>query len=149
MTRIRIAIPRKFIASIVFPAALAAGLSGCQPPAASIAPTIARLPFEPDSGSLFVRCGALIDGLSDTALSDRGVIIRDGRIAAIVDGAAPAPAGLPVLELGDKTCLPGLINTHVHLLERATDTVDYGFYYKGTDRGLSRARTRGGRSNRC
>lgn len=132
MNPYRIVISRNFIASIVCPALFAAGLSGCQPPAASMAPTLAQLPFEPDSGSLFIRCGTLIDGLSDDVLPERGIVIRDGRVAAIVDGAAPPPAGLPVLDLGDKTCLPGLINAHVHLAEKAEDSVDYGIYYRRT-----------------
>jgi imidazolonepropionase-like amidohydrolase len=114
--------------SISAPALLALSLSGCQP----TAPEIAQVPFEPDSGNLFVRCGALIDGLSDEVLQDRMVVIRDGRFAAVVDGTAEVRPGMTLLNLSDRTCLPGLINTHVHLAEKAEDSVDYGIYYRRT-----------------
>ena len=39
----------------------------------------------------------------------------DERIAAIVDGDAIIAPGAKLVDLSDKTCLPGLINTHVHL----------------------------------
>lgn len=114
--------------SISAPALLALALSGCQP----ATPEIAEVPFTPDSGNLLVRCGSLIDGLSDEVLKDRTVVIRDGRLAAIVDGEAEVGSGITLLDLRDKTCLPGLINTHVHLAEKAEDSVDYGIYYRRT-----------------
>jgi imidazolonepropionase-like amidohydrolase len=45
------------------------------------------------------------------------VVIDDGRIAAV--GAAaevPLPAGIPVVDMGDRTVMPGLIDAHVHIL---------------------------------
>jgi len=104
-------------------------LSACQP----TSPGIAKAPYVPDSGNLFVRCGALIDGIADEIIRDQMVVIRDGRIAAIVNGDAEVRPGITFLDLSESTCLPGLINTHVHLLERPEDTLDYGYYYRNTD----------------
>jgi imidazolonepropionase-like amidohydrolase len=118
----------KTLPSIAIPLLLAVSLAGCQSRQAEIA----QVPFEPDSGSLFVRCGALIDGLSDEVLHDRTVVIRDGRFVEILAGDAKVDAESALLDLANKTCLPGLINTHVHLAEKAEDSVDYGIYYRRT-----------------
>lgn len=105
---------------------LIVSLSACQPSA----PKISQVPFEPDSGDLFVRCGALIDGLADEASHDRMVVIQDGRISNIVDGDAEIRPGMEFLDLSYSTCMPGLINTHVHLAVKPEDAVDYDIYYK-------------------
>ena len=104
-------------------------------------PEIASAPFLPDSGNLFVRCGALIDGISDEVFHDRMVVIRDGRIEMIVDGDAEIRPGMSLLDLSDKTCLPGLINTHVHLASKPEDFVDYSIYYTDTPRIISGRRS--------
>lgn len=87
---------------------------------------------EPHDGTLLVRCGTLIDGLADAAVADKMVVIKDERIVAIVDGNAEVPPGGQLLDLSDKTCLPGLINTHVHLGMLPEHTLDYGVYYSST-----------------
>jgi imidazolonepropionase-like amidohydrolase len=95
----------------------------------------------PDVGSLSIRCGTLIDGLADSAQSDRLVIIRDGRIEGIRAGNART-GDIPVLDLPDHTCLPGLIDTHTHLTDRASETRDLSIYYTRTieeERRISRA----------
>ena len=59
----------------------------------------------------------VIDGIDDAPAMGRAVVIRDGRIAAIV--AAPdmldAPSGSVVHDLRGKYLLPGLIDGHVHV----------------------------------
>ena len=104
-------------------------LAGCQ----ASAPETAKVPYEPDSGDLFVRCGSLIDGISDEVLHDQMVVIRDGRIAMIVSGDAEVRPGMTLLDLSEKTCLPGLINAHVHLGIKPEDAVDYSIYYTDND----------------
>jgi allantoinase len=44
------------------------------------------------------------------------VLVRGERIAAVV-GPAGVPAGVPVVDAGDKLVLPGLVDTHVHINE--------------------------------
>jgi imidazolonepropionase-like amidohydrolase len=100
-------------------------LVACEKTPAS--PALTQAPFVPDNGSIAIRCGTLIDGLADEPLYDQLVIIRDGRFESINTGAA---GKLPILDLSDHTCLPGLLNTHVHLAERPEDSVDYGVYYR-------------------
>ena len=102
-------------------------LAGCQPHI-----NVATVPYEPDSGHIAVRCGALIDGLTDKAIPDQLVLINNGRIAAVVVGDAELPPGMPMLELSEYTCLPGLINTHVHFDGYPEDAADYGVYYRRT-----------------
>ncbi|MGI9222652.1 MAG: amidohydrolase family protein [Woeseiaceae bacterium] len=95
-------------------------------------PEIATAPAQPDSGDLFVRCGTLIDGLSDEVQHDRMVVIQDGRIAMIVAGDAKVRPSMTFLDLSDKTCLPGLTNTHAHLDGTPEDYADYSIYYTRT-----------------
>ena len=95
-------------------------------------PELVDAPFQPDSGNLFVRCGALIDGISDDVYHNRMVVIRDGRIEMIVDGDAEIHPSMTFLDLSEKTCLPGLTNTHAHLDGQPEDYEDFSIYYRRT-----------------
>ncbi len=66
-------------------------------------------------GDLLVHCGRVFDADGARMLDARYLLVRDGRIAAI-DRAAPADAGDAArIDLSAATCLPGLIDMHVHL----------------------------------
>jgi len=113
--------------------ACAVVLSGCMaaPPSRnSIAVRVA--PYTPDSGTIAIRCGLLIDGVRGLPLIDALVIIRDGRIKSVkadASGKDAAAAMVPVLDLRDYTCLPGLIDMHTHLTDRPEDTADLRVYF--------------------
>jgi imidazolonepropionase-like amidohydrolase len=55
----------------------------------------------------------VIDGLGGAPVSDRAIVVRDGRIADIL-GSSAAPSG-KVQDLRGKYVLPGLIDAHVHI----------------------------------
>jgi imidazolonepropionase-like amidohydrolase len=97
-------------------------------PGRAAVPTLAVAPLVPDSASLAVHCGTLIDGVSDQARRNVTVVIRGGRIEALLEGRHPA-GDLPFLELGSYTCLPGLIDMHTHLTDRPIDTADLKVYF--------------------
>ena len=96
---------------------------------------VRQVPYTPDSGSVAILCGQLIDGFSSSARENVLVVIRDGRITR-VSGAASANMAtathLPVLDLGEFTCLPGLIDMHTHLTDRPEDTADLTLYFSRT-----------------
>ncbi|MEQ8207553.1 MAG: amidohydrolase family protein [Woeseia sp.] len=99
-------------------------LSACAstPPA-----QVADAPFRPNSGNILLRCGSLIDGVSEKARKHQDVLIQDGVITAI--GARLAtPGNTQVLELPKHTCLPGLIDMHTHVIESQQDTNDLYVY---------------------
>jgi len=84
---------------LMFGAATAALLAG----GASAAPTYIH------AGRLIAVPGQAVRGAST-------VIVDKGRIVEIRDGYAnPAEAGATIVDLKDKTVLPGLIDSHVHL----------------------------------
>jgi len=60
-----------------------------------------------------VHCGKLLDVRSGRILTDQTILFEDGRVTAV--GQAPPPPGVVPLDLGGLTCLPGLIDVHVHL----------------------------------
>jgi imidazolonepropionase-like amidohydrolase len=65
-----------------------------------------------------IQAGHLIVDASKPERGPSTVIVTDGRIAAIEDGAT-APAGATVVDMRDKTVMPGLIDVHVHLTSDA------------------------------
>lgn len=67
---------------------------------------------------VLVHAGRLIDGIADQARQDQGILIEDGRIVAV--GSWKELSGRQVnarlIDLSGMTVLPGLIDTHTHLL---------------------------------
>lgn len=56
------------------------------------------------------------DGRGRSVQRRRSVIVRDGRVESIRDVAEPLPAGVRTVDGSGKTLIPGLIDTHVHLM---------------------------------
>ena len=61
-----------------------------------------------------IQAGRLIVDASQPARGPSTVIVENGRISRIEEGAT-APAGATVVDMRGKTVLPGLIDAHVHL----------------------------------
>ena len=62
-----------------------------------------------------LRCGRLLDPASGSVTEGAVVVVRGGRIEAV---GHDVPAGAKVVDLSRYTCLPGLIDSHVHALAR-------------------------------
>jgi imidazolonepropionase-like amidohydrolase len=65
-----------------------------------------------------VRAGRLFDPKTETLLSNQVVLIRGDRIAE-VGPTVQIPPGATILDLSGATVLPGMIDTHVHVVPRA------------------------------
>jgi len=72
-------------------------------PAASAAPK-----------TIVVKAAHLFDGKSDQVVSPGVVVVEDGKIKA-AGARVTEPAGAEVIDLGNATLLPGLMDAHTHL----------------------------------
>jgi imidazolonepropionase-like amidohydrolase len=66
-----------------------------------------------------VKAAHLLDPRTGNVLSPAAVLIQDGKIEQVGAPAqlkANAPKGVQTIDLGDATLLPGLIDSHTHLL---------------------------------
>jgi imidazolonepropionase-like amidohydrolase len=112
-------------------AAMLVLLAACGKEPSAPAPALTAAPYTPDSGSIAIQCGTLIDGLANEPAGNSTVVIRNGRIQAVTRGFS-APQGLPVLDLRGYTCLPGLIDMHTHVTETSQDTADMTVFLRRT-----------------
>jgi imidazolonepropionase-like amidohydrolase len=69
---------------------------------------------------IVLRAARLFDGTSDTMIRNGAVVVQGNRIVAAGANVAVA-ANAQVIDLGDVTLLPGLIDAHVHLTEENGD----------------------------
>ena len=72
----------------------------------------------PPAKSTFIRCGHLFDGTSDQLRTNVVIEIEGGKIKSV--GATAANA----IDLSNETCLPGLIDTHTHILLQGDVTAE-------------------------
>lgn len=71
--------------------------------------------------SLFaIRAACLFDGVNPVLVERPVVLVDRGSVVAVESGAA-VPAGIDVVDLGQATLLPGLVDAHVHLALDASD----------------------------
>lgn len=62
-----------------------------------------------------IHAGRVITEAGKPALGQTTITITDGRIVSLLPGFRPPPATAELIELADKTVMPGLIDLHVHL----------------------------------
>jgi imidazolonepropionase-like amidohydrolase len=85
---------------------------------------VAQAPAATASRAIFVKAGRLIDGRADQAQSNMGILIQGDRITAVgpVAQVQTQAAGARIIDLSQMTVLPGLIDTHTHLLLQGDST---------------------------
>jgi imidazolonepropionase-like amidohydrolase len=63
-------------------------------------------------------CGRLIDPKAGTVLTEMSIVVNGGNIVSVEKGYVAAGAGDKTIDLKNRTVMPGLIDSHVHLEEQ-------------------------------
>jgi len=96
----------------------------------------------PDSPAVALRCGRLLDVQSGNLIEDAVILTAGGRVTAVGAGLA-IPSGVQLVQLPEATCLPGLIDVHVHF---TADPANLG--YQGLGVSVPRSTVTGVKSAR-
>ena len=75
----------------------------------------------PASAATMLHCGRLVDVRAGRVLTNMTVVVDGATIARVDQGLTPAAAGDTVVDLRAQTCMPGLIDMHVHLTGEYTE----------------------------
>jgi imidazolonepropionase-like amidohydrolase len=81
--------------------------------------SIGQLGAQSSAGVTLLKAAHLLDPRTGNVLSPAAVLIEDGKIKEVglpSQVQANAPAGVKIIDLGSATLLPGLIDSHTHLL---------------------------------
>lgn len=68
----------------------------------------------------YIQCGKLIDGIANTEQSQVTIVVEGKMITDIQKGYTSGGANDKVIDLRNKTVMPGLIDCHVHLEDQGT-----------------------------
>jgi imidazolonepropionase-like amidohydrolase len=94
---------------------------------------------------IVIRAGTLIDGKSDKPRSNQIIVIRGNRIESVsAEANTKTPAGATVIDLSDKTVLPGLIDSHTHIFLQGEDPAKGGYDANILSQGLALRALRAG-----
>ena len=82
----------------------------------------------------YIQCGKLIDGTSNQPQSQMTIVVEGNTITDIQKGYTSGSASDKVIDLKNKTVLPGLIDCHVHLeLQQNKNSMLEGFTLTDAD----------------
>src|SRR5579871_1459309 len=75
-----------------------------------------------------IRAGTLIDPRADAPLHNQVITIRGDKVESVsAAGSARVAAGATVIDLSRDTVLPGLIDSHTHILLQGEDPAEGGY----------------------
>lgn len=63
----------------------------------------------------YLHCGRLIDAVSNTVQMSKTIVIEKNKIVDVLDGFASPGPGDKLIDLKNKTVMPGLMDMHVHM----------------------------------
>ncbi len=78
-------------------------------------PALAETP----AATTVIHAGRLLDKPGTPPRGNATIVIAGGKIVSVSDGFTAPPAGVRVIDLRDRFVLPGLIDSHVHLVSDA------------------------------
>jgi imidazolonepropionase-like amidohydrolase len=84
------------------------------------------------SSATVLACGKIFDGKAETLFGPAEILVADGKITQI-GPKVDRPPGAAVIDLADRTVLPGFIDLHVHVMGQASDS-----YYAFIERSQAR-----------
>jgi imidazolonepropionase-like amidohydrolase len=96
-------------------------------------PVNAQEPKPPEGPVTVLKAARIFTGNGDATLPDGVVIVRGRTIVAAGSRLAP-PEGATLIDLGDATLLPGLMDAHVHITSESGDD-----WYRGAMERLRRS----------
>ena len=65
--------------------------------------------------TLYLHCGKLIDGVSNTAQQEMTIVVDGNKITDVRKGYQAPPSGVTLIDLKRNTVMPGLMDAHVHI----------------------------------
>jgi imidazolonepropionase-like amidohydrolase len=74
---------------------------------------------------LVIRAARVLDARGGRVINDASVVVEGDRVTAVGPNV-PAPAGAKVIDLGDVTLMPGLIDAHTHITYHFDRTGRFG-----------------------
>src|SRR5689334_21507360 len=81
-------------------------------------------PQTPAPQAVSLRCGLLVVGKTDQLQRDVVITVEGARISGIAAATASQPRA--TIDLGNQTRLPGLIDTHTHVLALTAAEIQQG-----------------------
>ncbi|MEY8763836.1 MULTISPECIES: amidohydrolase family protein [Clostridium] len=84
-----------------------------------------------------IRCGVLIDGTGKPPLKDVIVIVKNHHIARIERNSSLIDPNIPIIDARNCTIIPGLIDSHKHVMNCGGFGIEVGFNLHQLKRNLS------------